>query len=112
VSAQLKMFIDRTYSYLKPGYIALKHPNRLPERKPLVFILAQGHRDPQAFDDIVPRYSKLFHWTGFADAHPLRVIDIYHRGDVEKKRPEVFTELERLAEKLLRDANTDNSAIP
>ena len=38
VSAQLKAFIDRTYSYLVPGYIAKEHPNRLPTRKALVFI--------------------------------------------------------------------------
>ncbi len=101
VSAQLKTFIDRTYSYLQPGYITQKHPNRLAARKPLVFILTQGHRDPEAFDDILPRYCNLFHWTGFAELHPVRVYDVYHQGDVEKKRPEAFSQLDRLAEELI-----------
>ncbi len=102
VSAQLKTFIDRTYSYLRPRYIALEQPSRLPKRKPLVFILTQGHRDPSNFDDILPRYSKLFYWTGFADVHPVRAIDLYHRGDAQKKCPEIYGELERLATELCR----------
>jgi len=97
VSAQLKIFIDRSYSYLKPKYITLEHPSRFPERKPLVFILTQGHRDGRVFDDILPRYSQIFHWTGFAETTPVRVVDVYHPGDADEKRPEVFTELKRLA---------------
>ncbi len=101
VSAQLKTFIDRSYAFLKPRYIALSHPSRFPERKPLLFILTQGHRDGRVFDDILPRYSEIFHWTGFADVHPFRVIDVYHPGDAERKHPEVFAQLRDLARKLL-----------
>ena len=101
VSAQLKAFIDRTYAYLKPRYITLTHPSRLPERKPLVFILTQGHRDPQAFADVLPRYQELFRWVGFANVHPVRVVDVYHPADVESKTPEAFRMLEALAGELL-----------
>jgi multimeric flavodoxin WrbA len=100
VSAQLKAFIDRTYSYLHPGYISLSHPSRLPERKKLAFILTQGHRNPDWFADILPRYRDLFHWTGFAETHPLRVVDVYRRGDVGS-RQEVMQEAATLARKLL-----------
>jgi multimeric flavodoxin WrbA len=99
VSAQLKTFIDRTYSYLLPGYIAKAHPNRLQERKKLVFILTQGHRDPDWFADILPRYQDLFHWTGFADTHPIRVIDVYSEGDVDSRR-DIFQKAEEIANKL------------
>ena len=97
VSAQLKTFIDRSYSYLKPRYIALEHPSRFPERKPLLFILTQGHRDGRVFEDILPRYSELFRWTGFAETTPLRVVDVYHPGDVDAKTPEIYPELTALA---------------
>jgi len=97
VSAQLKTFIDRSYCFLKPRYITLEHPNRFPQRKPLVFILTQGHRDGRVFDDILPRYSQIFHWTGFAETTPIRVVDVYHPGDADEKRPEVFLQLEQLA---------------
>ncbi|NIQ94226.1 MAG: hypothetical protein GWO11_00315, partial [Desulfuromonadales bacterium] len=60
----------------------------------------QGHRDPDWFADIVPRYSDLFRWTGFADTHPLRAIDVYHEGDI-LKRSEVLNEAEELAAVLL-----------
>jgi len=103
VSAQLKAFIDRTYSYLLPGYIAKEHPNRLSARKLLVFILTQGHRNPHMFTDILPRYRDIFHWTGFAETHPLRVVDVYHLGDAEA-RPEVLAEAEALAEHLVGGA--------
>jgi len=103
VSAQLKTFIDRSYAFLKPHYIALEHPSRFPERKPLVFILTQGHRDGRVFEDILPRYAELFRWTGFADVHPVRVIDVYHPGDVERKHPVVFERLQQLAGELLSD---------
>lgn len=102
ISAQLKTFIDRSYSYLKPRYITLEHPSRFPERKPLVFILTQGHRDGRVFDDILPRYSQIFHWTGFAETKPVRVIDVYHPGDVEKKT-EIFAQLDQIAAELLCD---------
>lgn len=56
VSAQLKGFIDRLFSFLVPGYIAKPKKSRFPEAKKLVFILAQGHRVPEMFADIIPRY--------------------------------------------------------
>ena len=55
VSAQLKGFIDRTFSYLKPDYISNIQPSRLSAKK-LVFVLTQGHPDEAMFNDIYPRY--------------------------------------------------------
>jgi len=102
VSAQLKGLIDRTYSFLRPGYVAKSHPNRLALPKKLVFILIQGHRDAAAFADILPRYSDIFRWTGFSETYPLRVIDVYHRGDIERC-DEALCEAERLADRLMSE---------
>lgn len=102
VSAQLKGLIDRTYSYLKPGYMAKEHPNRLEVPKKLVFIITQGHRDEAVFADIIPRYSDIFRWTGFSETYPLRVVDVYHRGDIDQ-RTDVLREAEQLTEKLMND---------
>ena len=104
-TAQLKMFIDRSYSYLRPGDLNLDQPRRLPAPKPLAFILAQGHRDPTVFSDILPRYTDLFSWTGFADVHPLRAVDVYHLGDVAS-RSDLMTEVDNLAEKLINALDT------
>jgi len=104
VSAQLKMLIDRTFAFLRPGYIALEQPNRLPAPKPLVFILTQGHRDSKVFADILPRYSDLFGWTGFAKTYPLRAFDVYHQGDAAK-RDDLLVQAQTLAEELIPNSS-------
>lgn len=104
VCAQLKMFIDRSFCYLRPGYISLDQPSRLAVRKQLVFIVAQGHRDPNAFSDILPRYTDLFRWTGFADVHPLRAVDVYHLGDASS-HSDLLAEVDALAEKLTNEVH-------
>lgn len=108
VSAQLKGFIDRTYSFLKPGYIAENNPSRFPARKQLVFILTQGHRNPKWFADILPRYRDIFYWTGFAKTWPLRAVDVYHRGDIDKKN-DLFSQAQQLAEQLMVGGNDDTT---
>jgi len=42
VSGQLKCFMDRTYSYLKPDYITNSQPSRLAPGKKLVFIITRA----------------------------------------------------------------------
>ena len=75
VTAQLKGFIDRTYSYLKPDYLTNPIPSRLASKK-LVFVLTQGHPDETLFADIFPRYDGFLKWLGFSETHLLRVCGI------------------------------------
>jgi multimeric flavodoxin WrbA len=75
ITAQLKGFIDRTYSYLKPDYLTNPNPSRLSPKK-LVFVLTQGHPDETLFADIFPRYEGFLKWLGFSEAHLLRVCGV------------------------------------
>lgn len=75
VSAQLKGFIDRTYSYLKPDYITNPEPSRLAPKK-LFFALTQGHPDEALFADIYPRYSAFLKWMGFEETTLIRACGI------------------------------------
>lgn len=75
VTAQLKGFIDRTYSYLKPDYLTDPAPSRLAP-KTVVFILTQGHPDEALFADIFPRYDGFLKWLGFSESHLIRVCGI------------------------------------
>lgn len=75
ISAQLKGFIDRTYSYLKPDYITSQEPSRLAPKK-LVLALTQGHPDADFFADIYPRYSGFLKWMGFAETTLIRACGI------------------------------------
>lgn len=85
ISSQLKAFIDRTYSLLKPDYLTNPDPVRLSPGKKLVFILAQGHPDEQAFSDIFPRYDYFMKWYGFAESHLIRACGVREADDVEKR---------------------------
>ncbi|MDK2921707.1 MAG: hypothetical protein PWR24_1264 [Desulfonauticus sp.] len=101
VSAQLKAFIDRTFSFLRPDYATNKEvKTRLQPGKHLVFILVQGHPKEKLFADIYPRYSYFFNWLGFTHSHLLRVCGPYAKGDIESY-PEIFDQAKELANKLL-----------
>lgn len=100
VSAQLKAFIDRTFSFLRPDYGTNKEiKTRLKPDKTVVFILVQGHPKEKLFADIYPRYSFFFNWLGFTQSHLLRVCGAYDKGDI-KNYPEIFEEAKNLAQKL------------
>ncbi len=71
VTAQLKGFIDRSYSYLKPDYLTNSQPSR-PGSKKLVFVITQGNPDEELFADIFPRYERFLKWMGFAETHLIR----------------------------------------
>ena len=75
VTAQLKGFIDRTYSYLKPDYLTNSTPSRLTPKK-LVFVITQGHPDKALFADIFPRYDGFLKWLGFSETHQIRVCGV------------------------------------
>jgi multimeric flavodoxin WrbA len=75
VTGQLKCFIDRCYSYLKPDYMTIPEPSRLSPKK-LAFILTQGNPDEERFADIFPRYNGFLEWMGFRDGLLVRACGI------------------------------------
>jgi multimeric flavodoxin WrbA len=85
LSAQLKGFIDRTFSYLKPEYYAREDCSRIAPGKGFAMILVQGHLDETSFADIFPRYDFFFNWYGYRPGHLLRGIGISERSDVTKR---------------------------
>jgi multimeric flavodoxin WrbA len=74
ITGQLKMFMDRTFSYLVPDYRSNPQPSRLGSKK-LVFVLTQGNPDAALFD-IFPHYEKFLMWEGFNEARLIRVCGI------------------------------------
>lgn len=75
VTAQLKGFIDRTFSYLKTDYLSNPVPSRLSPKK-LVMVLTQGHPDEALFADIFPRYEGFMKWMGFREARLIRACGV------------------------------------
>ncbi len=86
VTAQLKAFIDRTYSFLTPDYAFNKeNRTRLAKGKTLCFVIAQGHPREDLFTDIYPRYAYFFNWLGFTQSRLLRACKVYHLGDAQAR---------------------------
>lgn len=109
VTAQLKAFIDRTYSYLKPDYLTNPAPSRLAPKK-LVFVITQGHPDEALFADIFTRYDSFLKWLGFSETHLLRVCGI-GPSTVDAVPPQVLDQARDLANKLMSGCNPETPAI-
>lgn len=99
VSAQLKGFIDRTYSFLVPDYITREDRSRLPKGKKLVMVLTQGNPDATVFADIFPKYSAFFRWEAIEESHLIRGCGLQGEGAVQDQ-PALLAEAETLARKL------------
>ncbi len=75
ITAQMKGFIDRCFSYFKPDFITNPEPSRLKPKK-LVFVITQGNPDEALFADIFTRYDLFLKWLGFSDTRLIRVCGI------------------------------------
>jgi multimeric flavodoxin WrbA len=83
VSSQVKGFLDRTFSYLVPGFITNPVKSRLSPGKKLVFILAQANPDDIMFTDIFPKIDYFFRTFGFDETHLIRACGVGAPGEVE-----------------------------
>ncbi|MGO9380294.1 MAG: flavodoxin family protein [Dissulfurispiraceae bacterium] len=83
ISGQLKCFIDRTFSYLKPDYMTNSEPSRLAPGKKLLFIITQGAPDGTLFDHIFPLYDRFFKWYGYSESRMIRACGVGGGGVVD-----------------------------
>lgn len=99
VSAQLKGFIDRSYSYLNPNFMDNEVKHRLPAGKKFVFIQTQGAPD-EMYDEIFGRYNFFFEFLNyFEETHYLRACN--QSPDIGvAAQPELVKEAQAIGEKL------------
>jgi multimeric flavodoxin WrbA len=82
VPGQVKCFLDRTFSYMPPGYRE-GNPSRVPPGKKLVFIITQGAPVEEMFADIPHRYTDFLKRSmGFGDAYVIRGVGVGGGGAV------------------------------
>jgi len=99
VSAQLKAFIDRTFSFLVPDFHNAEKPSRVNPGKKLVFISSQGNSDENAYNDVYPRYSNFFKMMGFESSELIRacglnaITDILEHEDILQQAQELGVKL-------------------
>ncbi len=98
VTSQMKAFVDRTYSFLKPTYLSDPNPTRLAPGKSCVFIFTQGSPDPMSFD-IFPTFDRFFSWFGFKN-HLIRGVGLGADQSVTDQ-PELLERAEKLAREIL-----------
>jgi multimeric flavodoxin WrbA len=84
VSAQMKVFIDRTHCFLKPDFITRPDPSRVPPGKSLVFIATQGQPGADDYADIWPRYEFFFDFYGYKDRHCIRGLGLNRPDDYSR----------------------------
>lgn len=101
MTGQMKLFIDRTYSFLKPGFMEIEDKHRLPPGKRLVWIQVQGADNAEQFDDIFPRYNQFFDQLNyFSKTYLLRGCGVNALGAVSE-RPDLLAEARSLGKELI-----------
>jgi NAD(P)H-dependent FMN reductase len=88
ISAQLKCFIDRTWSYFGRTGVSAEH---LPKGRSLVFIMSYGYADPAVYDGVYEKYSRYFRMFGFDRCYMIKAYgaqynspEIVNRQEVER----------------------------
>lgn len=95
VSAQLKCFIDRTWSYFGRTGVSADH---LPVGRTLVFVLSYGYNDPVIYDSIFEKYSRYFRMFGFDSSHLIKAYgaqysspEIINRSEVAERTGSILS---------------------
>jgi multimeric flavodoxin WrbA len=99
VSAQMKAFLDRTFSFFVPDFISNLQKSRLEPGKKLVFILTQNNPDKNSFANIFPKFDHFFRAYGFTDTRLIRAFGVGAPGEVESHQ-EVMDLAVKTAEEL------------
>ncbi len=80
-TAQLKTFMDRTFSYFVPDFMTNPNRSRLAAGKKLVFIQVQGQPDQSMFTNIFPKFEYFFKAHGFGETHLIRACGVRNLGE-------------------------------
>jgi multimeric flavodoxin WrbA len=83
ISAQLKMFVDRCYSYLEPFEI-MPEASRLKAGKKFVLITSQN-RGEDMFAEVCTKYRMIFEFLGFKETHLIRGCDLMETDALKTK---------------------------
>ena len=102
VTAQMKAFLDRTFSFLVPDFLTNPKRSRLAPGKKLVLILTQNNPDRNSFTHIFQKFDYFFRAFGFSDTRQIRAFAAAEPGVVESDS-EVMELAVKTAEELCGD---------
>ncbi|MDR3155250.1 MAG: flavodoxin family protein [Deltaproteobacteria bacterium] len=99
ITAQLKLFIDRTYSWFKPDFHSAAEPGRLSGKgKKALLIFTQGNPDPGAYARAYEAYKAYFQGQGFKTAY--KAVPVPVGPGADKAVADAAAELKALAASL------------
>ena len=110
ISGQLKLFIDRTFSFVSPKYRDIPPASRLTGGRKLVFIQTQSQLSETRFADIFEKYRRIFHGIGFDASYLIRAcgVSLPHEAG---SRPDLQALAENTAKQVLEDAKNRTRLI-
>ncbi len=97
VSAQLKCFIDRTWSYFGNTGISADH---LPKNRSMVFIQSYGYNDANIYDSIYEKYKHYFNMFGFDNCYQIRAYGAQYFSPEIVNKHEVNGSIESIVSKI------------
>jgi len=91
ITAQLKTFVDRCYSFLEP-YEGIPAASRISGDKKLVLITAQNRPD-EDHADICMKYRMIFDFMGFKESHLIRGCELLKADALNTKHRQDLIDL-------------------
>jgi multimeric flavodoxin WrbA len=102
VPGQVKCFFDRTFSYMKPGYLSEGSPSRVPAGKKLVFIITQGAPVESLFAEIPRKYQDFLKRSmAFGETYSIRGVGV-GGGGVVGVPDSLLQEAEQIARSIVK----------
>jgi multimeric flavodoxin WrbA len=103
VPGQVKCFIDRTFSYMRPGYLSEGNPSRVPAGKKLVFIITQGAPVENLFAEIPKKYQDFLKRSmAFGETFLIRGIGVGGGGAVGVP-DQLLQDAEKIAQSIMKN---------
>ncbi|MDR1079500.1 MAG: flavodoxin family protein [Deltaproteobacteria bacterium] len=98
ITAQLKLFVDRTYSWFMPDFHSNPAPGRLKGKKALL-VFTQGNPDGSTYERIFEAYKAYFTRQGFSTEY--RCVVVPYGPDHDRAVEAAEAEIRKLAASLL-----------
>lgn len=98
ITGQLKMCLDRWFSFFVPDYAIANEKSRLKSGKIIVLMQTQGE-EADRYTDILDKYNHSFQWLGFSESYLIQAGGIREEGEIHNC-PEIISQAGELGRKL------------
>lgn len=99
ISAQMKCFIDRTWSYYgRTGFSA----DHLPRNRSLLFVQSYGYTNPAIYDSLFEKYKVYFQMFGFDHCYQINAYGAQWHTPEIKNAQEVENTIDSIVPRILR----------